>query len=279
MLRAVLVSALTLASSFVWAASPVAMLFDKGKAVPFYGSASSSEQQQFLDAAKNSHLADRMASVVNGSLYLRQNLAVGFESCGRVNAFFEPQRSAIVVCTEFLEMVAKTAKADIDFMMKLPREQFAKGIDGLLWGVFFHELGHAVIAINRVPVTGREEDVADEFSAWYAMNFLDVSRTPVIAPTIWLWGRMAKERSIPTMAEDERKGFLANEHSLDEQRIYNIACLALGSGTESGARAAAFAKLPEQRAQRCQSEYARADFAMQKLFKKYFKIRPLRGGW
>lgn len=128
-------------------------------------------------------------------------------------------------------MAGKLAASD-GAMMKLPREQFAKVIDGLVWGVFFHELGHAVIHISRVPVTGREEDVADQFAAWYAMNFLDLNRTPVITPTIWLWMRMAKTRDIPTMSDEQRKAFLANEHSLDEQRVYNIACLALGFRSE-----------------------------------------------
>lgn len=49
MLKTAFVSARMLVSSLVWAASPVVMLFDKGKAVPFYGSASSPEQQQFLE--------------------------------------------------------------------------------------------------------------------------------------------------------------------------------------------------------------------------------------
>lgn len=260
------------------AASPIDMLLDKGRAVPFYGSAGAESSGMLLDVLKRSQLAERMATLVNASLYLRQDLQVGFESCGQVNAFFNRQRSAIIMCTEFLEMAGKLAAAD-GSMMKLPRDQFAKVIDGLVWGVFFHELGHAVVHINRVPVTGREEDVADQFSAWYAMNFLDLSRTPVITPTIWLWMRMAKTRDIPTMSDEQRKAFLANEHSLDDQRVYNIACLALGSGSEGGKGAAKLAQLPEQRAERCADEYAQADFAMKKLFKRYFKIKPRSGHW
>ena len=261
------------------AAVPFEQLLYKGKAVPFYNDSPNPEQQKLLDGVKSGHLAERMASLVNSSLLVKSDIGVGFASCGQVNAFFSPERRAVVICSEFIEMVVKTAYNDKDFMMKLPREQFAKVIDGLLWGIYFHELGHALIHTNNVPITGREEDVADQFAVWFAVNFVDLNQTPIIMPTIWLWSRMAQERSIPNMTEDQRKSFMSNEHSLDEQRIYNMACWVLGTGSEGGAKTAAFAKLPEQRAQRCPGEYAQVDLGMKNRFKKYFKVKPLRGKW
>lgn len=261
------------------AAVPFEQLLYKGKAVPFYKDSANPAQQKLIETIKRGQLAERMAFVVNANLRMKGDIGVGFESCGQVNAFFNPQRQAVVICSEFVEMVIKTAYNDKDFMMRLPREQFAKIIDGLFWGVYFHELAHAIIHTNNVPVTGREEDVADQFAVWFAVNFVDLSQTPVVMPTIWLWSRMAKERSIPTMTEDERKSFLSNEHSLDEQRIYNMACWVLGTGSEGGAKTARFAGLPDARAQRCVGEYAQVDKGMRNHFKKYFKSKPLRGSW
>jgi len=261
------------------AAIPFEQLLYKGRAVPFYSDTSNPEQQKHLDGIKGAHLAERMASLVNGSLMLKSDIGVGFESCGKINAFFSPQRRAIIICSEFIEMMAKTAQDDKDFMMKLPREQFEKGIDGLIWGIFFHELAHAIIHTNKVPVTGREEDVADQFAVWYAVNFVNNNQTPVFMPTIWFWSRLAKERNIPAMTEQERRSFMSNEHSLDEQRIYNMACWALGTGSEAGNKAAKYAGLPNERAQRCPSEYAQADMGMRSHFKKYFRVKPLSGTW
>jgi hypothetical protein len=251
----------------------------KGVAVPFYKDGSNPEQQKLLEMVKRSQLAERMASVVNGTIRLKSSIGVGFESCGQVNAFYSPQRRAVVICLEFLQMVANTARNDTEFIMKLPREQFSQIIDGLLWSVYFHELAHAIINVNQVPVTGREEDVADQFAVWFAVNFVNLDRTPIIMPAIWFWGRSAQERSIPSMSEDDRKRFLSDEHSLDEVRIYNLACWALGTGAQGGAKTAVFAKLPEQRAQRCPAEYAQVDMGMKNRFKKYFKAKPLRGSW
>lgn len=262
-----------------YAALPFEQLLYKGKAVPFYNDTQDPQKQALLDLVKQSQLAERMASVVNNTLRMKSDIGVGFEACNRVNAFFDPRRRVLVICVEFLEMVVNTAKADTDFMMKLPREQFGKVIDGLLWGIYFHELGHAIIHTNNVPITGREEDVADQFAVWFAVNFVDLNRNPIVMPTIWLWGRMAQERSVPNMTEEQRRAFMSDEHSLDEQRIYNLACWVLGTGTEGGSRTAAFAKLPQERGQRCAGEYAQVDKGMKHMFKKFFKVAPLRGGW
>lgn len=261
------------------AAAPFEQLLYKGRAVPFYNDSSNPGQQKYIEGVKGAHLAERMASLVSGSLRMKSDIGVGFESCGQVNAFFSPQRRVIVICSEFVEMMAKTAHNDKDFMMKLPRDQFGKVIDGLIWGIFFHELAHAVIYTNKVPVTGREEDVADQFAVWYAVNFVDLNQNPIVMPTIWFWSRLAKERDIPAMTEQERQSFMSNEHSLDEQRIYNMACWVLGTGSTGGAKTAQFAGLPNERAQRCPGEYAQVDMGMKSHFKKYFRVKPLRGAW
>jgi hypothetical protein len=258
---------------------PFEHLLYKGQATPFYNDSTDSEQQKYISGIKGSKLAERMASLVTGSLRMKSDIGIGFESCGRVNAFFSPQRRAIVICSEFIEMILITARNDKDFMMTLPREQFGKAMDGLIAGIFFHELAHAIIHTNNVPVTGREEDVADQFAVWFAVNFVNLNQNPVIMPTIWFWSRLAKERDIPSMTQQERRNFMSNEHSLDEQRIYNMACWVLGTGSEGGAKTASFAGLPNERAQRCRGEYAQVDRGMKSHFKKYFKMSPLRGTW
>ena len=262
-----------------YAAIPFEQLLYKGQAIPFYNDSNNPDLQKYINGLKTSQMAERMASLVNSSLFLKSDIGVGIESCGQVNAFFSPQRHAILICAEFIDLMVKTARDDTDFMMKLPKEQFVKGIDGLLWGIFLHELGHAVISTNKVPITGREEDVADQFSVWYAVNFIDITKTPIVMPTIWFWSRLAKARDIPSMSEQQRRSFMSDTHSLDEQRIYNMACWVLGTGSNAGAKIAQFSGLPAERAQRCPSEYDQVDRGMRSDFKKFFKARPLRGTW
>lgn len=104
------------------AALPFEQLLYKGKAVPFYNDSINPDQQKYIDAVRSSDLAERMSSLVSNSLRLKSNIGIGFESCGRINAFFNPQRRVIVICSEFIDMIAKTAFNDKSFMMKLPKE-------------------------------------------------------------------------------------------------------------------------------------------------------------
>lgn len=261
------------------AAVPYEELLYRGKAIPFYVDSQDPEQQGLISLIKAGRLAERMAAVVNASLRIKTDFGIGFQSCGAAQAFFSPQKRSIVICSEFVALVVKLARDDRDFIMKLPREEFAKIIDGAFWGVFLHELAHAVIATNGVPITGREEDVADQFSLWYAVNFIDMNKTPIAFPTIWFWRQMAKSRDVPSMTKDQFRQFLSNEHSLDEQRIYNVACWNMGADPAGGNETASFAGLSGDRVKRCHNEYASMDKGMRSRFKKYLKIRPLSGRW
>lgn len=104
-------------------------------------------------------------------------------------------------------------------------------------------------------------------------------QTPIVFPQIWFWSRLASERSIPTMTDQQLRSFMSDEHSLDEQRIYNMACWFMGTGSEDGIKTAEMSGLSADRTQRCPGEYSRLDQGMKSQFKKYFKARPLRGTW
>lgn len=252
---------------------PFEELLYKGRAVPFYGKTVNDRQAQLVEALKRSRTAERMAELTQGTLRLRHDVAVGFESCGFPNAFYEQKRSRVVFCLEMLELIAKQAQDDKDFAMTLDRSGFGKLMDGVLWGIFFHELGHAVIDINRVPITGREEDVADQFALYYAVKFIEPREVPVILPTIWFFRALGKSRDISASTQEGVKRLMADEHSLDDQRTYNLACWALGADQSRGLVAARFVGLPEERGRRCSGEYARLDEGMKSRFKKYLLVK------
>lgn len=258
-----------MSSSLAFAVGPMPFeeLLYKGAAVSFYGNANSQQQVQILEQVKRFQLAERMAQVTNASVRLRQNLGIGFQSCGNPNAFFDPQRSAIVFCLEMIELMVAQAKADTGLV---PAE-IGRTIEGAIWGIFFHELGHAVVGVNRVPITGREEDVADQFALYYAVNFIEPQNMPVVLPTIWFFKMMAQDLNVSSANQDQVKRLMADEHSLSDQRIYNLACWAYGAHSARGAMAANFVKLPQERGVRCSKEYEALDYGIKARFKKYFK--------
>lgn len=253
---------------------PFEQFLYKGRAVPFYGNPATEFQTKLEGVLRQSRMAERMAQLTEASLHLRRDLSVGFESCGKPNAFYDPQRSRVVFCFEMIELVAKLAQADGDFASRLDRPHFAKLVDGVVWGIFLHELGHAVIDIDRVPITGREEDVADQFALYYSVKFLEPRDVPVVLPTIWFFRALGKNRDIAASSPEAVKRLLADEHSLDDQRTYNLACWAFGANQTRGLSAAKFVGLPEERARRCAGEYARLDDGIRSRFRKYLKIKP-----
>ena len=258
-------------SSHAQSQLPFAELLWEGQAVPFYGKAQTQRQRQILEIARRSNLAERMAFVVNSTLRLHHNLGVGFESCGYPNAYFDRSKSAIVFCLEMVELIAELAKEDEEMGLKLDRERFAKLVDGAVWGIFFHELGHAVIGVNNAPVTGREEDVADQFALFYSIHFANSAHDVVIFPTIWLFSMMERRSDIASATQDQLKIMMADEHSLDMQRVFNLACWAYGADPARGAAAADFVKLPKERGVRCPSEWNGVSSGVRSRFKKYFK--------
>lgn len=157
--------------------------------------------------------------------------------------------------------------------MTLDRSGFGNLFDGVMWGIFFHELGHAVVDINRVPITGREEDVADQFAFYYAVNFIEPLKVSVVVPTIWFFRALGTNREIATLTYGDVKRLMADEHSLDAQRTYNLACWAFGADESRGLAAAKFVGLPEERGRRCSGEYARLNEGIKSRFKKYLLVK------
>jgi len=248
-------------------AVPFEELLYKGRAVPFYGPPKSAGHEQIIDALKRSRQAERMAQVA-GTIRLRHDLRVGFGACGHPNAFYRQDQSAIVVCYELVEMIARLANNE---PATKDRRAFSILIDGSVWGIFLHELAHAVISINQLPITGREEDVADQFAVYFATNFIEPHGVPVVVPTMWLFQQLASQRDLGTADQESIRSLLANEHSLDGQRVFNLACWAHGAGGPFGRDAARIVSLPQERAARCAREYGALSTGIRARFQKYFK--------
>lgn len=114
--------------------------------------------------------------------------------------------------------------------------------------VFYHELGHALIDVMRLPIFGQEEDAADVLS-------------------ILMIDEIFEEDSAAEIARDAAMGFLADTdsdiawwdvHGADLQRFYTLVCLFYGASPDTRADIAAEFDLPDARADGCPEEYALA---------------------
>lgn len=268
---------IALGASNAWSQSaplPLEHLLWSGRAIPFYGTPSSEESRELLALVRGGNLAERMASFTQARMRLRHNLAVGFQDCGSSNAFYQPANREIVICTEFIKHVTGLLIERKAFFAQQPPQVIGEWLIGILWVVYLHELSHALINLNQVAITGREEDVADQFAIWASLNYINDLGLPAFVPGIWYFQELATSQRLRDLPPEALAHMLSDEHSLQGQRAVNFACWVYGNNPGAGQDLARFVALSEARAQRCGSEYLALDNGIRSQFRK--ALKPIR---
>src|SRR5262249_59751436 len=109
------------------------------------------------------------------------------------------------------------------------------------------------IADVELPVLGREEDAADEFAIVRLLSVGTAFTHRVLADATEGWFFSARR----DRKEGEPLAFY-DEHSLDQQRAYEVVCLMYGHDPNAMADLAKEMKLPDDRRESCKRDYARA---------------------
>jgi hypothetical protein len=164
--------------------------------------------------------------------------------CGQENAFFVPDDTLprVVLCYEFVQAVIDEFKND-----GLDQATLDTRIKSTVLFVLFHEFGHALIHLFDLPITGREEDAVDQLA-----TFILAEKTPEAAYSAAEFFRQTGDWG--DMGIFRRPHNFADEHSLDEQRFFNILCWTYGANPAE--RWLLAERLPRGRAQRCPAEWA-----------------------
>ncbi len=128
-------------------------------------------------------------------------------------------------------------------------------VEANILGIFYHELGHAVIDIEQLPIFAQEEDAADVFSI-YLIDTLYEEESALA---------LAYEASLGFLAEADLREQAAEEvawwdtHGPDEQRFFNTVCIFYGASPETREDFATDMGLPEERSEYCPDEFWQAD--------------------
>lgn len=123
-------------------------------------------------------------------------------------------------------------------------------VNGTLRFVLLHEVGHALVDLYDMPVLGREEDAADRFATWWLSPDGQEDGTDAIAAVEWwLASGQASEAD-----RDELHWW--DEHGIDEQRGFQIACLLYGADPQTMGPLAGRLGLPQARRESCVPEAA-----------------------
>lgn len=216
-----------------------------------YESPQTNEVVAIATQLRQNQSLDKLAVVLNRFISMPASVPVVGRSCGGVNAYYAPSRREITICYELLADHA--AKLQRKYGRTLDNARLSHVLAAELTFVLLHEVGHAVFDIHRIPVLGREEDAADAFAAFVLLETNGASmlqEAPIYVPlmkTPWI---------IKTLNPAAVYG---DEHSLSEQRLANVVCWGFGKDPQAFAGAAAAIRLPQHRAERCATEYAKMD--------------------
>lgn len=215
--------------------------------IPHYEDAQTEQTQhgrQLMMAAK---LLENVAQQVNNTLNLPVEVGAVGKQCGEANDYWDPDINQIQLCYEDVQ------QSEERFARHGNPDPVTAAVDAEISG-FFHELGHAALSVYQLAFTGREEDVADQLSAFMLLTpGTDGKPYPngvrIATATAQDWKLSAEE------AGDANDLPFWDGHSMDIARMYNWECWIYGSDPVANADIVASGDLPEDRAGNCEDEF------------------------
>lgn len=212
------------------------------------------ERKDYEEELKSLH---DTADALNKSFSLPHDIFIGFDNCEEANAFYDPEQKKVTVCYELAEDLYESFRRDFKTDAEVD-----DSVTNATTFVFFHELGHALVDAYDLPITGREEDAVDQLSVLLLADGTEEGEKMVLDAAV----SFSKQGG----GELDELAY-ADEHSLDQQRYYNIICLLYGQNEEKFASLVKDGTLPPTRAERCSDEFARVDKAWDALLAPYTK--------
>lgn len=198
-----------------------------------------------------------IAKAVTSVVVLPTVLETVFTECGEANAFYDFD-GRITMCYEYFYFFGQSFLASTDDPSTVTQSVLDTGAH-----VYLHEIGHALVHLLEIPITGREEDSVDTLASLILLqggsHEAVLSTAQSFAYVAWLYEN--QEWELPFWGE----------HSLAAQRKYDIACMVYGSDPENWAHLVGSEYLPEERAVRCPREYAQKSLGWDRLLRPHYR--------
>jgi hypothetical protein len=197
------------------------------------------------------------ATEMLSAVKLPRVLTLKAASCDEPNAWFDSDTDVVTFCYELVEEFVQSAKKTERF--GLTPEQ---AVVGPFAFIVLHETAHAIFALLKIPILGREEDAADQVAILSVLRLGGNFAERMLRAAAFMYDSDARARKV---TEDD----YADVHGLDRQRYYNVLCLAWGSDPKQYAFAKELGHLPDDRAELCSDEFVQVRYAVQKLIRKH----------
>ena len=216
------------------------------------------QTEELRDSVNELHglgILEDLADAMNQLFIIPQDVGLRFTECQESNAYFSAENMEISMCIELLDDMDKALTESYP-----DEDERAEAVGGAFTAIALHEVGHALVSVLELPITGREEDAVDQLSAWILIEGDMADAVLSSAETYY-----AEEEE----ANDDET--LADEHSLSKQRYFNMVCWVYGSNTETHADLLEDWELPEARAEQCPAEYDQLRRAWSRLLQDHLR--------
>lgn len=218
-------------------------------------STKNSHAKQSVLHSETESLIKGITSELNETISLPTDVGLSLEDCGDSDVYYDDESRRVVMCNEWIAETERIVSRRLRQKVKV-RET----MEALVTAVVLHESAHALISLLKLPITGREEDDADQFSTLLLLHQQDGVRKA-----------LAVARIYKVMAQMPRREPTAywDEHSLDAQRYYDTLCLIYGRDPKENAKLVSSKTLPNERAGLCEEDYLRIESSWKALLKPY----------
>jgi hypothetical protein len=138
----------------------------KGKLAVRYDKGSNAAGKSAAGLLKKNKVLEKVADYANDQIALPRDIPLIGKSCGEPNVYWNPQTREITYCYELVTEL----KPFYEKVNEAKQERWTRGraaavdedITGVTNGILFHELGHGLVDLYDLPVTGKEEDAVDQ---------------------------------------------------------------------------------------------------------------------
>lgn len=212
---------------------------ESGRFVAHYGAAEPLFRD-FRSGLIANRFLDTIAIRLNDSLRIPRDIVLETAHCTEPNAKYDSNRRRVTLCYELFQSLAD-------------RFDNQSGGDYLVTGTvvfaLMHELGHALVDVLELPITGKEEDAVDQLATILLLQ----QGTP---------GDSLAFGAVGWFVTNSRMGVpddlaFADDHGLDRQRVYNIICWIYARDPARYPEIVTDGWLPEHRRDRCPAEFRR----------------------
>jgi len=133
-----------------------------------------------------------------------------------VNAYYDPQERTIKFGLEFIEaMYASLSK-------QYSGQALIDATTDAVVFILFHEMGHALIDAFNIPLSGDEEEAADNFAIYLFTNNYGSGLDVIALNGAQIFLNFSQKEKILNAT------ILADEHLLSSQRAFRIMCKVYG---------------------------------------------------